>query len=209
MTSFMKLGNAHGRFKGIRPVLYFSRLHNRDLFTTSKVQLSNNSNETFEDSTYKGLFYHLTNDMTNYLLSFISDPSKVARNEIAIIGWVAAHEKVPKLKLQSFKENKKFEKFLHQVIADNVATADLQLQALAKYQKDGWLNIADARDPPPWGRIPFPEDIFGVVQVRNGKIVPGTYQSMPTHRILTSKGLFILSDPLHRKLLEKLNEICQ
>ena len=68
--------------------------------------------------------------------------------------------------------------------------------------------MIDARDPAPWGRIPYPEDIFGMVQVKDGQIIQGTYQSMPTHRMVTTKGLFMLSDPLHKKLLEKLNKLC-
>lgn len=68
--------------------------------------------------------------------------------------------------------------------------------------------IIDARDPAVWGRIPYPEDIFGMVQVKDGQIIQGTYQPMPTHRIITTKGLFVLSDPLQKKLLEKLIKLC-
>ncbi|CAG8464206.1 20846_t:CDS:2 [Racocetra persica] len=158
---------------------------------------------TIEDPTYKGLFYHSTHDAVNYSLSFISDRKKVEKYDISVIGWVPFQTGVPKLMVGNFKENNNFIKFLHQVIADNVADADPQLQALAKYQQNGWLHVADVRDPAPW------EDIFGMVQVKDGLIIPGTYQPMPTHRILTAKGLFMLNIPFHKKLLEKLSKICR
>jgi hypothetical protein len=47
-----------------------------------------------------------------------------------------------------------------------------------------------------------------MVQVKDGQIIRGTYQPMPTHRIVTTKGLFVLSDPLQKKLLEKLTKLC-
>ncbi|KAI7905941.1 uncharacterized protein BX663DRAFT_498196 [Cokeromyces recurvatus] len=58
------------------------------------------------------------------------------------------------------------------------------------------MHINDERDPPAWGRINFPEDIVGSVELNAGKIKEGTYQPMPTHRLVTSKGLFQLSEPL-------------
>ncbi|RKP27733.1 hypothetical protein SYNPS1DRAFT_10650, partial [Syncephalis pseudoplumigaleata] len=60
----------------------------------------------------------------------------------------------------------------------------------------------DERNPAPWGRIPDPEDIFGSVQLKEGAIVPRSFQPMPTHRMVSSNGLFRLSDTLHAALLE-------
>lgn len=133
---------------------------------TSVVQKPINTITTFEDSDYKGLFYHLIenrnsnndshsnnnnniddNESYKYLLSFLSDPNKVARNDVAVIGWIPISQKPqqPELAISNstlknvFKENDKFLKFLHRVIADNVAFVDPQLQALAKYQNNGYL----------------------------------------------------------------------
>jgi hypothetical protein len=47
-----------------------------------------------------------------------------------------------------------------------------------------------------------------MVQVKDGQIIRGTYQPMPTHRIVTAKGLFKLNDFLQDKLLEKLINLC-
>ncbi|KAG9293183.1 hypothetical protein G9A89_010520 [Geosiphon pyriformis] len=160
-----------------------------------------------EDDTYKGLFYHPTSDLTHFALSFLSNPEKVARYSVSAIGWVPFAELAPKPTPQNFKENKEFIDLLHEVIEDHVADADPTFKAQAKYQREGWLHVTDAREPVPWGRIPFPENIFGVVKVTRGKIVPGTYQPMPTHRIVNASGIFVLSDPLQRKLIERLNQL--
>nr|CAG8557084.1 8426_t:CDS:2 [Entrophospora candida] len=142
---------------------------------------SHGSNLTIEDKDYKGLFYHLMNNNypKKFALSFLSDINKVKNHDV-IIGWIPYEKSIPQPKAtpKNFKENDKFVKLLHQVIADNVATIeDLELKAFAKYRKNG-----------------------------DGKIISETYQPMPTHRIITTKGLFVLSEPFHRKLIEKLNE---
>ncbi|KAI8064865.1 uncharacterized protein B0P05DRAFT_554671 [Gilbertella persicaria] len=85
--------------------------------------------------------------------------------------------------------SKVFRKNIHQV-------DDTNLKALAEWQKEGWLHIGDERNPPPWGRINFPEDIIGSVQLEEGKIKEGTYEPMPTHRMVTNDGLFKMSEPL-------------
>jgi hypothetical protein len=101
-----------------------------------------------EDKNYKGLYYHPTCDATHYLLSFLSDNDKVNKYvDIAIIGKIPFESKTdnnnnnnnntPKVILRNFIENKKFIQFLHQVIAENVADSDIQLQALAKYYQNG------------------------------------------------------------------------
>ncbi|CAG8495372.1 9467_t:CDS:2 [Funneliformis caledonium] len=167
-----------------------------------------NKTTIIEDKNYKGLYYHPTRDKTDYLLSFLADNDKIYKFfDVTVIGSIpfkseVADNNTPKITPQHFIENKKFTQILHQVIAENVYS-DVQLQGLAKYHQNGWLHVADARDPAPWGRIPYPEDIFGMIQVIDGQIVRGTYQPMPTHRMVTAKGLFMLNDPLQEKLLEK------
>ena len=93
---------------------------------------------SIEDKDYKGLYYHPTNDATNYLLSFLSDNDKVNKYaDIAVIGRIPFEsESNPKITIKNFIENKKFTQFLHQVIAENV-DSDVQLQALAKYYQNG------------------------------------------------------------------------
>ncbi|KAG0323572.1 hypothetical protein BG000_002572 [Podila horticola] len=79
--------------------------------------------------------------------------------------------------------------------------------SVLQQQLEGWTHVADYRNPAPYGRIPLPEDIFGSVQIVDGIILPHTYQRMPTHRIVSSLGLFQLSDYLHAKLVERLQNL--
>lgn len=65
-----------------------------------------------------------------------------------------------------------------------------------------WMHIADERDPPAWGRIPFPEDIVGTVLVKDGVIQPNTYQAMPAHRLVTAHGIFQLPESLTKVLID-------
>ncbi|KAI8145653.1 hypothetical protein BJV82DRAFT_510746 [Fennellomyces sp. T-0311] len=96
------------------------------------------------------------------------------------------------------------------VLKENVHKVnDTNLKSLAEWQKEGWLHIADERNPPPWGRIPFPEDIIGSVLVREGVIQPNSYEPMPAHRLATSNGIFQLSDPLTQCLVQEAKRVAK
>jgi hypothetical protein len=54
------------------------------------------------------------------------------------------------------------------------------------------VHISDTRCPPDYGRIAWPEDIFGSLQVNaNGELdgADGGYQPSGTYRILTREGM--------------------
>jgi hypothetical protein len=56
----------------------------------------------------------------------------------------------------------------------------------------GWVHVSDARNPPDYGRIAWPEDIFGSVEVDgSGNFVDGhgRYQPSGTYRIITKEGM--------------------
>ena len=58
--------------------------------------------------------------------------------------------------------------------------------------KGGWLHVSDSRLPPDYGRIAWPEDIFGSLEVDgNGRFEGGNgnYQASGTYRILTREGM--------------------
>ncbi|CRG87561.1 hypothetical protein PISL3812_04579 [Talaromyces islandicus] len=58
--------------------------------------------------------------------------------------------------------------------------------------RGGWIHVSDSRRPPEYGRIAWPEDIFGSVEVDgNGEFVGerGNYQSSGTYRIVTRDGM--------------------
>ncbi|KAL2159128.1 hypothetical protein VTH06DRAFT_2887 [Thermothelomyces fergusii] len=70
----------------------------------------------------------------------------------------------------------------------------------------GWVHLSDSRNPPEFGRIAWPEDIFGSVEVDgNGEII-GNYQASGTYRIVTNQGILGLSPFLQEKLIARLRE---
>ena len=58
--------------------------------------------------------------------------------------------------------------------------------------RGGFIHVFDARNPPDYGRIPFPEDIFGSLEVDGqGNFAggDGSYQASGTYRIVTREGM--------------------
>lgn len=56
----------------------------------------------------------------------------------------------------------------------------------------GFVHVADQRNPPDWGRIAWPEDMLGSVEVDGkGEFVGATggYQRSGTYRICTRDGV--------------------
>ncbi|OJJ49279.1 hypothetical protein ASPZODRAFT_129710 [Penicilliopsis zonata CBS 506.65] len=75
--------------------------------------------------------------------------------------------------------------------------------------RGGWIHISDNRRPPEYGRIAWPEDIFGSLEVDGkGQFVDGNgnYQSSGTYRIVTNNGILGLSPFLREKLVQRLRE---
>ncbi|KAI4134930.1 MAG: hypothetical protein LQ347_001113 [Umbilicaria vellea] len=57
--------------------------------------------------------------------------------------------------------------------------------------RGGWVHVSDQRNPPDYGRIAWPEDIFGSLEVDSeGHFVDGNgnYQNSGSYRILTREG---------------------
>jgi hypothetical protein len=76
--------------------------------------------------------------------------------------------------------------------------------------RGGWIHISDNRRPPEYGRIAWPEDIFGSLEVDGeGQFVGGTgnYQASGTYRVVTRDGILGLSPFLREKLVQKLREL--
>ena len=58
----------------------------------------------------------------------------------------------------------------------------------------GFVHVSDQRNPPDYGRIAWPEDIFGSLEVDSeGNFVDGNgnYQSSGSYRILTREGWYL------------------
>lgn len=100
-----------------------------------------------------------------------------------------------------FKENPDMVYRLFTILKEHHTKSDY-LRSLASAWPDGWMHIADGRAMSVFGRCPEPDDIFAMVLVRDGKMVNGSIQRMPTHRLLTVNGIFRLPAELDRLLLQ-------
>ncbi|OJD34523.1 uncharacterized protein BKCO1_2200059 [Diplodia corticola] len=73
--------------------------------------------------------------------------------------------------------------------------------------RGGWVHVSDQRNPPDYGRIAWPEDMFGSVEVDGrGHFVDGAgnYQESGTYRMCTNEGFLGLSPYLREKVVERL-----
>jgi hypothetical protein len=103
---------------------------------------------------------------------------------------------------EAFARNSLFVKFMHDVIAQH-APEERGCREEAKRLGTGWIFIVDRRTKTPEGAVP-PQDIIGALQVKEGDVVPGSYQASPEHQILTNDGFFQLTAGLHECLLREL-----
>lgn len=55
--------------------------------------------------------------------------------------------------------------------------------------RGGWVHLSDRRNPPDFGRIAWPEDILGSVEVDEKGDVVGRVQPSGTYRIVTNEGM--------------------
>lgn len=75
--------------------------------------------------------------------------------------------------------------------------------------RGGYIHVYDHRNPPDYGRIPWPEDIFGSLEVNSdGSFVDGNgrYQESGTYRLATREGFLGLSSFLREKLVQRLEK---
>ncbi|KAK5131695.1 hypothetical protein LTR08_000749 [Meristemomyces frigidus] len=81
--------------------------------------------------------------------------------------------------------------------------------------RGGYIHVADQRNPPDFGRVAWPEDIFGSLELDGkGEFVGdeeaggvGRYQEAGTYRMVTHEGILGLSPFLRVKLVERLREM--
>ena len=55
--------------------------------------------------------------------------------------------------------------------------------------RGGYVHLSDRRNPPDFGRIPWPEDILGSVEVDQDGNIIGQLQPSGTYRIVTNEGM--------------------
>lgn len=76
--------------------------------------------------------------------------------------------------------------------------------------RGGYIHVSDQRNPPDYGRVAWPEDILGSLEIDGrGNFVDGNgrYQASNTYRAVTREGILGLSSYLRQKLVERLKEL--
>ncbi|TIC92821.1 hypothetical protein CH35J_010397 [Colletotrichum higginsianum] len=68
----------------------------------------------------------------------------------------------------------------------------------------GYVHLSDSRNPPDFGRIAWPEDILGSIEVDQSGNIIGKLEPSGTYRIITNEGILGLSPFLAEKLVERL-----
>ncbi|KEZ45139.1 hypothetical protein SAPIO_CDS2578 [Scedosporium apiospermum] len=72
--------------------------------------------------------------------------------------------------------------------------------------RGGHVHLSDTRNPPDFGRIAWPEDILGSVEVDAAGEIVGRLAPSGTYRIITNQGILGLSPFLTEKLIARLRE---
>jgi hypothetical protein len=70
----------------------------------------------------------------------------------------------------------------------------------------GSLFLIDGRAATPRGQQES-EDVLGIFRVDGGRIIAESYQPNQDHLLVSKKGLFVLDDWLHARLLEELAKL--
>ncbi|KAI8621266.1 hypothetical protein BC830DRAFT_1058344 [Chytriomyces sp. MP71] len=139
-------------------------------------------------------------------LSFSPLPQAHAATTPRIVGWIKESSGQPQPTPTNFVGNPQFEDAMHQLLKDAIHE-DEGWKSMAFNQKQGYLNINDQRVWTPYARVADPEDLLGAVLLKDGSIVPGSYQKTPTHRLVSSNGLVQLSEALHELLVQRLEKL--
>ncbi len=117
----------------------------------------------------------------------------------AILGFITGEQ----LSLDYFHPNRIFIDLLQNVV-ESEAPTDPELQAAAIEQKQGYIYIIDRRVADRAEEETSPEDILGAFEIKDGRIVPNSYQPNENYLIFGNNGLMQLPASLHEALIEAL-----
>ncbi|KAF1849060.1 uncharacterized protein K460DRAFT_428509 [Cucurbitaria berberidis CBS 394.84] len=117
----------------------------------------------------------------------------------------------------NFTPNPSFQPILSSVYATHATSDPYVIQQASAYaspgsagagQHGGWIHVSDLRNPPDYGRIAWPEDILGSVEVdRAGQFSDGTWQDSGTYRIVTREGILGMTEFMRGKMVERLQQL--
>ncbi|KAK4701988.1 hypothetical protein P7C70_g4235, partial [Phenoliferia sp. Uapishka_3] len=189
----------------------------RSISTTRPLSIS------LESPSYPSLYYHSLptppHPPNSYSLSFLPTPPPSLSFSPTTIGILSLNAVdraqlkdggegagIPELLPRNFEENKDFGMLLEEVLKEEMR-GDLWLGTAAKVRMDGYIHIADHRNPADPNRVPDPSDIIASVLVENGELLPESYSPSGTHRIVTMDGMMKLPDTLMKKFVESLEKV--
>lgn len=130
-----------------------------------------------------------------------STPQDTSRAVVGHAPMDVAGKDIDLSRPSAFRINPGFIEALNDVCLRH-AHDDPVLQAMAATQDSGHLHVADEKNPPPYGRIPYPEDIIGTLRIEHGKLVPGSFVPMrEAYRPVSGEGVVKLSAHLESKML--------
>ena len=145
------------------------------------------------------------NNKLQDVLSFLS-PEQATIHGLppkAMIGrLLTSTEQGGKLIHTNFAVNPAFVEFMHEIMAEYAPRLAVT-QSHAKQQRNGWIYMIDQRRPEAEMLDPLEsmlEDIIGAFEVCDSQILPGSYQPMTSHKIMSDRGLFEV-DPELKDLL--------
>ncbi|KAG1767802.1 hypothetical protein EDD22DRAFT_949857 [Suillus occidentalis] len=138
-----------------------------------------------------------------YAVSFLNQPPPTP-DSCSVLGWLPAEtagDADADAGLNDFVENPKFRARMHEAIQTGLREEvdDIWINGALQLQQ-GWMHVHDSRNLPALGRVGDPDDIIASVLVRDSKILPDTYQPMPSYRLCTSDGPTLLTEGLAAKL---------
>ncbi|KAG1903628.1 uncharacterized protein F5891DRAFT_1017497 [Suillus fuscotomentosus] len=194
--TFVRLPSAHAASRVASPTS-----HTHTLFARCST-----FDSVISDPSRPDLFYHpvsLPMVGSAYAVSFLTQPPPTP-DSCSVLGWLPAEtagEADAEAGLNDFVENPKFRVIMHEAIQTGLQEKvdDIWINAALQLQQ-GWMHIHDSRNLPALGRIGDPDDIIASVLVQDSKILPDTYQSMPSYRLCTSDGPTLLTEGLAAKL---------
>jgi hypothetical protein len=123
----------------------------------------------------------------------------------AVMGTVRADVDPALVEPVDLTENGGFLRVLSRAIYEHGSSCGF-LQREAEIQGEGHIYLLDGRTREPAGRVP-PADILGTFTVSGGKLVTGSYQHNPRHRLLTADGWFRLPAELESALVAALRSL--
>lgn len=138
-------------------------------------------------------------------ISYLPNPPR--EESRAVVGYVPLLSSGKDIDLSSpskVRLNPAFQTALNEV-CKQYAHEDPILQAMAATQDSGHLHIADEKNPPPYGRIPYPEDIIGTCRIEHGRLIKDTFTPMrEAYRPVSSNGVVKLSEFLEKRMISLL-----